>query len=368
MEPHQDAELRRVETAEDWAAYHEIRRTALFAIYRPELRYDPDHPNERRPGRMPLIFLDRGTAIGTIRLDLLDAERAAFRLVAIRPERQRAGLGATLVELAEAWVAALGRRSVVLNAVRPALAFYRRHGYGEGDWPDTQEAHLDTVRLGKRLAAASPRAVPAARLPAGSVSLVPPSRERLEDYAAALARGWSPSTSRDESAARLAALRADPEGHLRDITDAAGTITLDDGRQVPRLPFRVFWILADVVFAGTINLRYQPASEALPFYVSGHVGYSIVPWQQRRSIATRALAQLLPLAEEVGLGRLLVTCDLDNAGSRKVILANGGRLAGIRQDGLAGTRKLQYWIDRSEGHRFDTVSGPAAWRAGVSAP
>jgi hypothetical protein len=101
----------------------------------------------------------------------------------------------------------------------------------------------------------------------------------LRAYERALAAGWSPDSERDASAERLRALRRDPEGFLRDIAGREPTLALDDGRIVPRLPTRAFWI-SDGYFAGTINLRFQPGAEELPDYVSGHVGYTVVPWRR----------------------------------------------------------------------------------------
>ena len=47
---------------------------------------------------------------------------------------------------------------------------------------------------------------------------------------------------------------------------------------------------------------------------------------------------MLPIAADHGLDRVLVTCDVDNEGSRRVIEANGGVLEDVR-----GTKR-RYWI------------------------
>ena len=160
-----------------------------------------------------------------------------------------------------------------------------------------------------------------------NLRLIAPSLDKLAQFAAALAAGWSPDTSDDVSAEQLAALRRDPEAFLAGLTRQDGMIVTAAGLAVPRLPSRVYW-LDDGEFCGVINLRFVSGSDALPDYVSGHIGYAVVPWKRRRGYATGALALMLPVASEVGLKRIEITCDDDNEASRRVILKNGGRLIG----------------------------------------
>jgi predicted acetyltransferase len=176
-------------------------------------------------------------------------------------------------------------------------------------------------------------------------ALVVPGLDRLDFYVAALRAGWSPNTTRDVTAEELEALRADAAGHLRVLRgEAEGAIRLPDGREVPRLPGLVRWIWDDA-FCGAINLRYQPGTERLPPHVAGHVGYAVVPWKRRQGHATRALGLLLPIARELGLRRLLITCDEDNEPSRRVIEANGGVPDGTEPHGeRPGVRKLRFWV------------------------
>ena len=91
-------------------------------------------------------------------------------------------------------------------------------------------------------------------------------------------------------------------------------------------------------------MRFVPGSDELPPHVSGHIGYAVVPWKRGHGYATEALRLLLPVAREVGLKRVQLTCDPDNAASQKVITANGGVLerGHTDEDGMA---KLSFWID-----------------------
>jgi len=54
------------------------------------------------------------------------------------------------------------------------------------------------------------------------------------------------------------------------------------------------------------------------------------------------LRAALPWCRDLGIDRILLTCDSDNIGSRKVIEANGGAL----EDERAG--KLRFWVDTAD--------------------
>ncbi len=161
------------------------------------------------------------------------------------------------------------------------------------------------------------------------MELVWPATEYLPSYIHALEQGWSPdnlraSTTQDE----LAEIARDPAAFLRGQVDREGLgppIVAPDGSTVPRLPGYKRWIW-DGEFCGVIGLRWQPGTAELPPTSLGHIGYTIVPWKQRRGYATRALALFLPEAKREGLPYVEVTTDAVNVASRRVIEANGGVL------------------------------------------
>jgi predicted acetyltransferase len=127
----------------------------------------------------------------------------------------------------------------------------------------------------------------------------------------------------------LEAITRDSPGFLTALVDQEGSgppITLPDGSSVARLPGYRKWIW-DGEFCGSIGFRWSPGTNSLPAYCLGHIGYSVVPWKQRRGYATEALRQLLPEARAVGLAWVEIITDPANEPSQRVVLANGGVLA-----------------------------------------
>lgn len=176
------------------------------------------------------------------------------------------------------------------------------------------------------------------------LSLVPPSIERLGGYASALRTGWSPNNVRDVSAEQLEALERDRSEFITSLTSRAGAITLPSGRQVPKLPSIVRW-LWDGDFCGSISLRWQDGTDALPDHVLGHIGYAVVPAKRGFGYASRALRLILPEARAIGLNQVEITCDPDNFVSRRVIEKNGGVFLGSFDAVDYGKSELRFTID-----------------------
>ncbi|MBB4572610.1 GNAT family N-acetyltransferase [Rhizobium lentis] len=161
---------------------------------------------------------------------------------------------------------------------------------------------------------------------AGRVVLLSPDLDNLSGFETALAAGWSPDPRRagDETfiMGELRRLRRDRSRFLNALNpDPKRAVRL--GRE--SLSTQLFWIW-DGEFCGSIGLRFIPGTEELPPEVSGHVGYSVVPWKQGNGHATRALRLLLAVAEKHGLAGLIILCNEDNDASRRVIERNGGEL------------------------------------------
>ena len=118
---------------------------------------------------------------------------------------------------------------------------------------------------------------------------------------------------------------------------------------------RVLWLVRDGEYIGQTSIRPELCTPYLLTY-GGHIGYSIRPSRRCRGYGKAILALTLVESREIGLRRVLVTCDSDNIGSRKIIEHNGGQFESamampsqtFRAEGRKPARrieKLRYWID-----------------------
>ncbi|MFI5277198.1 MAG: GNAT family N-acetyltransferase [Ktedonobacterales bacterium] len=78
--------------------------------------------------------------------------------------------------------------------------------------------------------------------------------------------------------------------------------------------------------------------------IGGHIGYNIRPSERGKGYGTLILALTLDCARELGLSRVLLTCDTDNIRSARVIMRNGGVLTSEGYSPLRGARVSRYWI------------------------
>lgn len=179
--------------------------------------------------------------------------------------------------------------------------------------------------------------------------LVWPSQHYLAGYVAALERGWSPNNLRPEQGREeFEKIASDPARFLEELVDrkAKGPpIRMPDRTTVPRLPGYRRWMW-DGEFCGSIMLRWQPGTNALPPYCLGHIGYTVVPWKQRKGYATAAFKELLLDAAAEGLSYVEITTNPSNVASQRVIQANGGIFVEkfMKTQHFGGTEELRFRI------------------------
>ena len=76
----------------------------------------------------------------------------------------------------------------------------------------------------------------------------------------------------------------------------------------------------------------------------GHIGYSVAPSERHKGYAAQMLKEALPKCRDLGLERVLITCNQDNEGSRQTIRKNGGVYESTVYEAEEGIYLERYWI------------------------
>jgi predicted acetyltransferase len=116
------------------------------------------------------------------------------------------------------------------------------------------------------------------------------------------------------------------------------------GQNLPAgyMPHTVFWLVEADKYLGRVDIRHE-LNDFL-HKVGGHIGYDVRPSERRKGYGNQALELGLQKAKELGIKNILITCDVDNVGSNKIIQANGGVLENTEPMGDGKPDKNRYWI------------------------
>lgn len=108
------------------------------------------------------------------------------------------------------------------------------------------------------------------------------------------------------------------------------------------VPSISYWLIDEEKkkFIGFVSIRNR-LSESL-INIGGHIGYAIAPKYRKKGYGGKLLDKGLKVAKELGLGEVLVTCDSDNIGSKKIIESREGIFINYYQ--LEDKTKLRYRI------------------------
>lgn len=98
---------------------------------------------------------------------------------------------------------------------------------------------------------------------------------------------------------------------------------------------------SDEEIIGLINLRHHIDHPVLSTW-GGHIGYNVRPSQRGKGYGREMLRLNLENARELGLDKVLLTCNEDNIASEKIILANGGEFSDTYDN--EGKKIKRFWI------------------------
>lgn len=97
----------------------------------------------------------------------------------------------------------------------------------------------------------------------------------------------------------------------------------------------------DLKIVGMIDLRHHINHPVLGTW-GGHCGFSVRPCERGKGYAKEMLRLNILNAKALGIPKLLVTCDVENRASERVILANGGVYE--KTIDVDGSGVKRYWI------------------------
>lgn len=116
----------------------------------------------------------------------------------------------------------------------------------------------------------------------------------------------------------------------------------EQGKNLPEgyVSETVLWLTEGDLYIGRLSIRHE-LNEGLREW-GGHIGYDIRPSERHKGYGKLILELGLKHAREMNINKILITCDINNDPSRKIIEANGGKFEDIR-DTKEG-KKRRYWI------------------------
>ncbi|MFO7957012.1 MAG: GNAT family N-acetyltransferase [Candidatus Brocadiia bacterium] len=105
-----------------------------------------------------------------------------------------------------------------------------------------------------------------------------------------------------------------------------------------------YWLVSpDGRVLGTSRLRHRLTPQLE--HSGGHIGYDVRPSERRKGYGTRLLALTLQRARELGMERVLLTCDDDNLASARIIEKNEGQLENKVLSPRSGKLHRRYWVE-----------------------
>lgn len=89
-----------------------------------------------------------------------------------------------------------------------------------------------------------------------------------------------------------------------------------------KVPSTTYWLYDNDKPVAVGKLRHFLTEKLLE--EGGHIGYAVSPHERNKGYGTLLLKEIIKVAQDKGIDRLLVTIHKDNEYSLKVALANGG--------------------------------------------
>lgn len=108
------------------------------------------------------------------------------------------------------------------------------------------------------------------------------------------------------------------ENYLNDLCNYSKGKGLQHGKVITS----TFWLIDKKEVVGVVRVRHEEVECA------GHIGYDISPDFRKKGYGSQILKLALGKAVEIGIEEVIVTCNIDNIASKKIIEKNKGKLLG----------------------------------------
>ncbi len=99
-----------------------------------------------------------------------------------------------------------------------------------------------------------------------------------------------------------------------------------------------YWLIDNNEVVGVTRVRHEEVEYA------GHIGYDISPIYRNKGYGSKILKLALKEAEKIGIKDVIVTCNVENEASRKIIEKNKGKVLGTVFDEEEDEKLYKYLI------------------------
>ena len=111
----------------------------------------------------------------------------------------------------------------------------------------------------------------------------------------------------------------------------------------PNIHQTTYGIFENDELIGGFNLRHELTKHTINH--GGHIGYLIRPSKRNKGYGTKLLKLALEEAKKLNIKNVLITCNINNKASEKVILNNGGIYENNYFEEIENETYKRYWIN-----------------------
>lgn len=171
------------------------------------------------------------------------------------------------------------------------------------------------------------------------IKLVKPSKE-YEQQAKEFIQEFKDNNSKIHGVGGLDRYIDDYDGWIQRVDDHSKGINLGD-----YVPGNTYFVVRenDNKIIGMINIRHKLNDNLLQH--GGHIGYGVRPTERQKGYATQMVYLAIKRCKELGIKKVLLTCNKSNIGSAKVIKNNFGILETEFKEDESDEIIQKYWID-----------------------